>query len=128
MSQIEGLSQRDETMKIIEYLHKLTDQMGEMKVEVRLLRNDYTNEIKHLEGNHATINASLSKLDERIEKMAKRMDIYDKRFDQMDALTKYKGSILHAVSTNWWKILAVLAPLMVAMWELGIFLRNLPVT
>lgn len=80
------------------------------------------------------LTTDVSLLCERQQVMAKKIDEvyikigeYGKRFDKIDNLAAYKGSWFKGFERNWWKILLVLTPVCIGLFEAAVWLKNLPV-
>lgn len=74
--------------------------------------------------------AEQSKINESVHDDIKSLSGNDKsmsaRLEEIIETFKIRSSLVNMVSKNWWKILALMLPLVGAIGELMVYLRNLP--
>jgi len=105
--------------KIID-LH--TSEIKEIKSTLDKLSIDlnvFINENKHLRELTQDLKRS-------IKKLAEQSDQTILRFKILDDDKKKKAYFWEMMGKHWWKVLAIGAPILGALYETGIYLRNLP--
>lgn len=105
----------DETISSAQYLPNIYEKVVAMTTDVSLLRQDQ----EHIKEDH-------KQLVQDVGDIKKTLSEYDKRFDTMATIAKYKGSWLKGFERNWWKILLFVVPIVGGCFELAMWLRNLP--
>lgn len=106
----------DETISSAQYLPNIYEKLATMTTDMSLLRQDQ----EHIKEDH-------KELAQDVGDIKKTLKEYDKRFDAMATIAKYKGSWLKAFERNWLKILLVITPICIVLFEGAVWLKNLPV-
>ena len=107
----------DELLPTKNYLLDIYKEISTMGTDVSLLRQDQEN-----------FKEDLKKVGSTLDHVKLKIDGYDKRFDAMDNIAKYKGSWLKGFERNWWKILLFVVPIIAGLFEFALWLKNMPVT
>ena len=89
--------------------------------------NNLATEIQLLRQKLETLQTDHKKIAHTMDHIKKTVDDYGRRFEKIDNLSEYKGSWLKGFERNWWKIAIVVTPVCIGIFELGIWLKNLPV-
>ncbi len=53
---------------------------------------------------------------------------FEKRFNEIDLKNKFSASWRDFIAQQWWKILLIITPIVAFLFEIGVYLRNLPVS
>ena len=98
-----------------DYLMSIYEKISKLTTEISLLRQEQEN-----------FKEDLQELTRTTKDIQQKLDKYDKRFEKIDNLAAYKGSWVRGFERNWWKIAIVVTPVVIGIFELGIWLKNLP--
>ncbi len=88
--------------------------------------SNLTTEIKLLRQAQENFKEDYDALTKKVDHICGKIDRYEKRFDAMDNLAAYKGSWVRGFERNWWKILIVITPICIGLFEAAVWLKNLP--
>lgn len=89
--------------------------------------SNLTTQVKLLHQEQKNFGIILTNLKEDYKEIKEKISKYDKRFDKIDNLAAYKGSWLKGFERNWWRILIVITPVCIGLFEAAVWLKNLPV-
>ncbi len=119
--------------RLVELVGTLTADMREYIVKQEVLRSTVDRLSNSLDKYSDTTKKQdiklvlLDGINRNVEKLKVSSDEFAKRFDRMDEIARLRNSVMDSLGKHWWKILIIFMPIAAALFEAGVYLRNLPV-
>ncbi len=119
--------------RLVELVGTLTADMREYIVKQEVLRSTVDRLSNSLDKYSDTTKKQdiklvlLDGINRNVEKLKVSSDEFAKSFDRMDEIARLRNSVMDSLGTHWWKILIICMPIAAALFEAGVYLRNLPV-